>query len=379
MRLFSYIRRLVKPAVIPLNTISLYQSIALRNLSLLQQARPHDAIFPVVKSNAYGHGLKEVSTILADSNVPYLCIDSFPEYQIVKAFARKKSLVLWETLPENYRAYNPHRATFGIYNIDALRALIALGRNQSIHLFINTWMHREGIDLHQLPAILAELALQDHVRVEWVMSHLSDADEESPRFLEQQCSVFEKALVLIRQAGHRPTYVHIGNSAGWARIQNPPYNAWRTGLAFYGYDLCHRADTPLRPWLDFTSTVISCHHLDSGQAVGYSWTYITPHPLWTITLPVGYKEGVPRHAQEHHHVVRNHQKLSCAGRVSMNLSSYASQTPIPLYSTIMIYDHKAYRGTMPWSLGWLAQRMGTIPYTLMVALDPTIHRSIVVP
>jgi alanine racemase len=108
----------------PLNTITIKSSALLHNLAYLQSLQPGNAVFPVLKSNAYGHGLKEVSMILKDTNVPYICVDSFPEYQIVKDYAHKKSLILGETRPENYTTYDPRRATLAVYNIATLKTLI---------------------------------------------------------------------------------------------------------------------------------------------------------------------------------------------------------------------------------------------------------------
>jgi alanine racemase len=108
-----------------LNTIHIHQNRILNNLKKLQEHTHHQTIFPVLKANAYGHGLKQISTILKSTDVPYICVDSFPEYQIVKDYATKKSLIMGETHPENYSYYDPRRATVVIYNTDTLKSLIA--------------------------------------------------------------------------------------------------------------------------------------------------------------------------------------------------------------------------------------------------------------
>ncbi|MBO4516865.1 alanine racemase [bacterium] len=51
-------------------------------------------MFPVLKSNAYGHGLELVTKILNKTDAPYLVVDSFPEYQIVKKYSNKNILLL---------------------------------------------------------------------------------------------------------------------------------------------------------------------------------------------------------------------------------------------------------------------------------------------
>jgi hypothetical protein len=55
--------------------------------------------------------------------VPYLVVDSFPEYMIVKKYAKQEILLLGETLPENYYNFNFKRTTFCISNIQALEVI----------------------------------------------------------------------------------------------------------------------------------------------------------------------------------------------------------------------------------------------------------------
>jgi alanine racemase len=145
--MYHHIKTLIS-SIIPkpeqsLNTIWIDKKLLLNNLALLKKLNHNNPVFPVLKSNAYGHGLKEVSTILRDSDVPFICVDSYPEYQIVKEYARKKVLIMGETFPENYSFYDPKRATPVVYTINTLKALIQTEKKRTIHLFLNTGMNRE--------------------------------------------------------------------------------------------------------------------------------------------------------------------------------------------------------------------------------------------
>lgn len=68
------------------------------------------------------------------------------------------------------------------------------------------------------------------------MSHLANADISNNSFTEHQISAFKKQYQIIIDAGHRPSYVHIANSAGISKISDPLFTASRTGLAMYGYN-----------------------------------------------------------------------------------------------------------------------------------------------
>jgi alanine racemase len=149
-----------------LNTIYIHAAAILHNLRFLQQQCPHQAIFPVLKSNAYGHGLFQIASILKHTNVPYLCVDSYPEYQIVRQYAHKKCLILGETIADNYSYYDPKRATPAVYTLATLQALINSKKQWTIHLFLNTGMHREGIQEADLEEFLQLLVQHKHISLE---------------------------------------------------------------------------------------------------------------------------------------------------------------------------------------------------------------------
>lgn len=100
-----------------MNVVRLRRRVLLENLDYLQTIQPQAAIFPVLKSNAYGHGLKQIVKMLRNSDVPYIAVDSYPEYVVVKKYCSIPMLIMGETLLENYRKFDFKKATFCVYNI----------------------------------------------------------------------------------------------------------------------------------------------------------------------------------------------------------------------------------------------------------------------
>jgi alanine racemase len=222
-----------------LNTISISTSRISQNLSLLQSLQPHHTIIPVVKSNAYGHGLKQVCQILntiTNIQIPLIAIDSYPEYQIVADTTDKDILVLGETLSSNYHLYNPQRTHLAVGTLEVLQALIDTKRHRNIHLFLNTGMNREGFQENTLQQALDLLKTTKYIHVVGVMSHLANADISDNSFTNIQVERFKQLYQNIIDAEHAPSYVHIANSAGISKINDPLFTASRTGLAMYGYN-----------------------------------------------------------------------------------------------------------------------------------------------
>ena len=170
------IRDWFKPNIKPMNRIYISKSNILYNYKYLKWLKPNVELFPVVKSNAYWHGIDQILEIYKGLPIKYIVVDSFPEYNIVRRHSKFNILLLWETLWENYEKFNFKRTTFCVYNLETLQVLAKLNKKVKIHLFLNTWMNREWIDVDLLPNALEFLKLHPKINIEWVMSHLYSSD-----------------------------------------------------------------------------------------------------------------------------------------------------------------------------------------------------------
>lgn len=141
-----------------LNWIEISRENILSNYDHIRSLRPESSVFPVVKSNAYGHGIKEIVSILDDTDATMIAVDSLLEYQIVTRNSKKRILVLGETLCENYEFFDHNNTSFCIWNVSTLEYLITLNKPFRIHIFLNTGMNREGIQERELDLFLSKLS-----------------------------------------------------------------------------------------------------------------------------------------------------------------------------------------------------------------------------
>jgi len=247
MSLLSVRKRLHRPSSYQsLNAISISHTRIRQNLHFLQSLQPDHILIPVVKSNAYGHGLKQLCQILhgiRDISIPLIAVDSYPEYQIVADITNKQILVLGETLAVNYRLYNPQRTHLAVGTLEVLQALIDTKKHRNIHLFLNTGMNREGFQEDTLQEAFTLFKTTNNIHIVGVMSHLANADMSDNSFTDIQVERFKQLYQIIIDAGHTPSYVHIANSAGISKINDPLFTASRTGLAMYGYNPLESNDT----------------------------------------------------------------------------------------------------------------------------------------
>lgn len=302
--MFDFLKMLWSPRLSPMNTISIRKSSILYNLEYLQSLQPASAVFPVLKSNAYGHGLKQMVKILRNADVPYLVVDSYPEYQIARKYSKHHILVIGETLPSNYKWFDFKRTTFAVYNEATIRTLGRMKKHIKIHLFLNTGMNREGIDSDNLVSVLELLKQYPRLTVDGVMSHFHSADlpdqaqhhDFETSTMAQQIQVFKKAFTQILEYGHAPRWRHIGNSAGMFKLKEDFFNAWRPGLALYGYSPLEKEDPAfvltkvLRPALDIYSTVVSTHIVWPGDGTSYGHKHKHKDREIVAAVPFGYAE-----------------------------------------------------------------------------------------
>lgn len=367
-----------------LNTISISTSRISQNLQLLQSLQLHHAIIPVVKSNAYGHGLKQICQILdtiTTINIPLIAVDSYPEYQIVADTTDKNILVLWETLSSNYHLYNPKRTHLAVGTLEVLQALIDTKKHRNIHLFLNTGMNREGFQKDTLHQALTLLKTTNQLHVVGVMSHLANADMSDNSFTDTQVERFKKFYQTIIDAGHTPSYVHIANSAGISKIHDPLFTASRTGLAMYWYnplepdDIQYSSYTWLQPALRLTTTITSLQHLQPSEWASYGLIWKTDKLTTLATLPLWYNEWLPRLADQWYTVYHKNNELPLRGRICMNLCSCdIEDLPLHIGDQIEVIWWDKTKNNTIWHLANLTQ---TIPYVILTGLDNGLKRIII--
>jgi len=379
--MLDFLRRIFHPRVTPMNTIYIDRSAILDNYNILKKLQPQADLFPVVKSNAYGHGLKQVTQILAKTDAPYLVVDSYPEYMIVKKYSKKNILLLGETLPENYRHFDYKKVTFCVYNLASLEALGRRGKSVKVHLFVNTGMYREWANIHALPEYIALLQKHPHIVLEWVLSHFHSADVAWSTTINDQIDAFKKMYYLILDAGFTPHYRYIANSAGILKIQDDFFNAARPGIALYGYNPLLASDEfydngrKLKPVLSIRSRVVALQEVGSGQWVSYEYQRTAPQATTIAVVPFGYTEWLPRAASNQVTFTWKGKKVQQVGRITMNLTCIdVSNYNVSLGDEIEIVSANADAHN---SIYALASKSHTIVYENLVKLDPKTRRVII--
>ncbi len=312
---------LFKRKYYPLNTIEISKEALLANYTYLSHCSSDIMIAPVLKSNAYGHGLQLVGKLLDNVSAPFFCVDSLYEaYELLKINIKTPILIMGYVDPKNLQG-KELPFSYAVYDDEQVAAISKYQKNPALHIFVDTGMHREGITLSDLPEFLDRIRKFENIRIEGLMSHLASGDNKTAT--RKQLEQFAIAKELVHQAGFRPKWFHIAASTGLlhhADYEGKIGNLSRCGIALYGIDP-EVKDKALRPTLTFKTTLNQIKTVRKGDKIGYDFTYTAEKPMTVGILPVGFFDGVDRRLSNKGSVLIGKTLCPIIGRVSMNLTT----------------------------------------------------------
>ena len=359
-----------------LNRIEVSGSRLIKNYRYLNSLDPSLGVAPVVKSNAYGHGISLLTKTLDSLNAPFLCVDSlFEAYELAKAGVKTRILIMGFVHPESLKTKRlPF--SFAVVDREQVDALARFQPHAPVHLFLDTGMHREGVALEGLND-LASYALRKNLEIEGLMSHFAMAEKPGTSLTKNQLVAFRRAQQLLRAVAD-PKWIHIANSSGLLNHQKLGKglgNLARVGIAFYGYAR-HRIGSRLRPALELKTTLAHVKRLKKGDRSGYDFTFTAKRSLSVGILPIGYNDGVDRRLSGTGVVTIGGRQCPIIGRVNMNITSVdisVVKAPSPGKSVNVFSRNPKHKN----SLRNAAAACGTIAHDLLVHLHPSTKRVLV--
>lgn len=353
-----------------LNTLHVFKEALLHNLNVYQKENPGSAICPVLKSNAYGHGLLQVAKALDAAACSFFIVDSLYEaYELKKARIKTPILIIGANFPENLRGRRlPFH--FAAYNKESVTCLAEI--KVPVHIKIDTGFNRLGFHLDELDEAIQHWK-SIGLHIEGIYTHFADADNpDSFRKTEDQLALFELALMKIRAAGFNPRWIHASNSAGGIRVKNLDFNMIRLGIGLYGIPP-FETQKELKPAMELESTLVSIKEIKKGESVGYSETFIAERDMRLGVIPVGYYEALPRSLSNKGFLEIRGQLCPIVGRVCMNMTMFdLSAVPeAKLFDPVTVYSRNAEQKNSVAAQSKIAEM---IPYELLVHISESVAR-----
>lgn len=364
-----------------LNNIYIDSSAIISNYNFFKTQLPNHQFWPVLKANAYGHGIEEIATILNKVRPDFLVVDGYYEaLKIWKVNPQQKVLLIGAILPTNYPIINYAKTSLMVSDESVLSLLAKQSKEVNIHLKINSGFNRQGISIEEIESFCQTLRKYPNIKLEGVMSHLANADEKDNSFNKKQEEIFDQALSIIKKNGFKPKYKHLSATAGVFTTRNKNTNAVRLGIGLYGYNplpINHKMykKIKIRPALTLTSSITNINYLEKGDQVSYGGTFVVPKKMTVGVLPLGYYEALDRKLSNQGYIKLANKLYPIVGRICMNMTIFdLGESKASLYDQVKVISTNPSDKN---SVGQIAQMVDTIPYEVLTRLSENIRRTIV--
>ena len=300
---------------------------AIRDNVVTLRAATSAEIMAVVKADGYGHGMLPAARAALAGGATWLGVATLDEALTLRRAGLTVPVLAWLLGPgmplHEGVAVDVDLSAAGLVQLDeVITAARRAQRPARVHLKLDTGLARGGATPADWPALLeaaAKAQADGEVEVVGVWSHFACADAPGHETIDHQLAVFAEGLATAEQYGIEPRYRHIANSAATLTRPDAHYDLVRTGVAIYGLSPLPREHaTGLRPAMTARARVILTKRVPAGQGVSYGHAYHTARETTLALVPLGYGDGVPRHASNVGPVALGGRIRTIAGRVCMD-------------------------------------------------------------
>jgi alanine racemase len=335
---------------------------------------PDVELIAVVKANAYGAGAAILAPALEAAGVDRFAVVWAHEALALRgAGVTRPILVLGHAFPADAAAAVHARTTLTCDTLELGQALSAAaaasGRNATVHIKVDTGLHRFGLELDAAVALAEALRALPGVEVEGLTTHMANADEPDDSFAEAQHERFLEATKRLPWIPYR----HTANSATALRRSELRYQGVRIGLALHGVLPANTGGPPLTPILSLKARVARVSAVEEGEGVSYGLTWKAERPSRVALVPVGYADGWRRNLGNRGVVLVRGRRCPIVGRVCMD-QFLADVTAMPGASegdeAVLI----GQQGGERISAAEVAALAETIPWDVMASLQARLPR-----
>jgi len=283
-------------------------------------------VMAIVKADAFGHGMIEVSRKLESINVDMLATADLEEAQLIRAAGIKSPLLAWlHGTTTDFESAIKNDIQIGLSSVAGLEDVAAASRKTStaakIHLKVDTGLGRNGAALSAWPDVVSKavaLEAKGLLELVGVFSHLSGTSEAEDL---KQLEVFESAVAKALELGANFEYRHLAASNATLNYKMTHLDMVRVGIALYGLDPTPQTNASsfgLVPAMRVSSEVVSVKQVPAGHGVSYGYLHKTATASTLALIPFGYGEGLPRVATGKASVLLNGKRYPILARIAMD-------------------------------------------------------------
>jgi len=313
--------------------IEIDRKAALSNVKAIRSIlKKKTRLYAVVKSNAYGHGLREFSLIV-NGKVDGFCVDSTREGKTLRDVGIKKHiLILGPTLSnKEVKLAAENNLEITISTFESLKQISAIKEKPFFQIKVDTGMHRQGFfvkDLQKVIDIIKNGNLSG--KLKGVYTHFASAkDVTYPHYTKNQIKKFKEVQIMFKKSGFNNVIFHSSATGGTILYPQSHFDMVRIGIGLYGYfpskeskiqhSLINKKTLHLKTVLSWKTKISEIKKLKKGDFVGYDLTEKIDNDTFVAIIPIGYWHGFSRALSHKGQVLIKGKKCKVVGRVSMDI------------------------------------------------------------
>ncbi len=327
----------------------------------LEAIRAHVApakVMPMVKANAYGHGVDGVAPFI-EPYVDYFGVALVEEAIHLRELGiRKPILVAGGTLPVQLPLFLEHNLILTASSPELLAAAESAAefanKKLTAHLKIDTGMERVGVHEYEAEPFLQQSLQCKHILIEGIYTHFANSEDHELTHARQQLERFQEVLRFYERHSLPMPIRHMANSGAALQFPESHMDMVRPGVMFYGiYPVGVERTVEIAPALQWRSQVAFSKITLPGRPVSYGSLWQSEVSTRIVTVPCGYADGYLRRMTNRAQVIVHGKKYPQVGRICMdqfmvNLGDDQAQVGdevVLLGDGITAYDLASWAGT----------------------------------
>lgn len=336
-------------------------------------------VMPVIKANAYGHGMLETARALCQVGARCFAVALCEEgLDLRLGGVEGEILVLGAAMPRAVEPAVRYGLSQTVFTPEMVRLLHEEACRQEkdalVHIKLDTGMNRIGLRTKEEALALAEaLKMAPRVRVTGLYTHFADADNPTAggvlnAFTREQLSRFRS----LRACFDPSIPCHVANSAMSLLTPEAYFDRVREGISLYGYPPVH-TELPFRPALSWQTEVVYVKEVEPGETIGYGRSFTAARRMRVATVAVGYGDGYHRTCSNRAQMLIRGRRVPIVGRVCMD-QTMVDVTDVPecrVGDEVVLLGRQGDECIDAEELAAWAQ---TISYEVLLAITPRVPR-----
>jgi alanine racemase len=331
-------------------------------------------VMAMVKSFAYGSGSIEVAQLLQSRHVDYLGVAYCDEAVVLRKGGIHLPIMVMSATIDDIETLVKYRLEPVLFSIEMIKEfekeLIKRDDVLSVHLELETGMHRLGVEQEDLEEAVAIFEKSKNIKIASVFTHLAGADgADFKEFTQKQYDLYQKGLQKIESKICYPILKHILNSAGIVRYPQYQLDMVRLGIGLYGIEANAMYQHELQNVSTLKAKIKQIKKVSESDTIGYSRKGKLKKDGKIAVISIGYGDGLHRALSNGvGYVSVNGQKAKIVGNICMDMTMIdITEIDAKVGDEVIVFGKEN-------SVIDLSKEINTIPYELLTAVGDRVRR-----